>query len=83
MGQPPSQRIPLYAVGYTGWKTLDTVASHLDADVDGILVIDSNLFAGSLCQATGDLSLWALVSSIHQDVSSLKATSANPIGYIT
>jgi hypothetical protein len=83
MGAPPSERIPLYAVGYTGWKTLNTVQSHLSQDLDGILVIDAALFASSICSATGDLALWALVSCLHQDVSSLKATSAHPFNYIT
>jgi hypothetical protein len=44
-GEPPS-RVPLFAVGYTGWKTLDTVEQKVrEGRLDGILVIDAGLFA--------------------------------------
>jgi hypothetical protein len=46
-GQPPT-RIPLFAVGYTGWKNLDTLAEKVeDGMVDGILVIGAGLFAST------------------------------------
>jgi len=45
--QPPfDKKIPLFAVGYTGWKNLGTVLEKLrDSDVAGILVIDSGIYA--------------------------------------
>src|SRR3712207_6179464 len=43
--RPPKQ-IPLFAVGYTEWKTIDTIQQRLnDGVVEGILVIESGLFA--------------------------------------
>jgi hypothetical protein len=46
-GQPPT-RIPLFAVGYTGWKSLATLVQKVeDGLVDGILVIDAGLFAST------------------------------------
>lgn len=68
--QPPTH-IPLFAVGYTGWKTMDTVQQRLnDGIVEGILVIDSGLFASvPLFQgitAQGDWSLWGLIACLHQ-----------------
>jgi hypothetical protein len=82
MGQPPSARIPLYAVGYTGWKETDTLQKHLpDAEVDGVLVIDSGLYYGRTATASGPWSLWALIAGIHEAISSLKSISAHPDEY--
>ncbi len=47
-GGRPSTRIPLFAVGYTGWKSLETLKEKLgDGLVDGILIIDAMLFAST------------------------------------
>ena len=43
---PPPKEVPLFAVGYTGWKDIETVKHKVDEGiVDGILVIDKGLFA--------------------------------------
>jgi len=40
--------IPFYAVGYEGWKTKETILRHLQgASLDGILIIDQQIFAWS------------------------------------
>jgi hypothetical protein len=42
---PTSKNIPLFAVGYTGWRQLETVRKRADQGiVDGILIIDAGLF---------------------------------------
>lgn len=82
MGQKPTPRIPLYAVGYTGWNQIETLKKHIDdAAIEGILVIDSGLYVGKTAVATGPWSLWALISSIHAAISILKLSSANPFTY--
>jgi hypothetical protein len=82
MGPPPQPRIPLFAVGYSGWKQQATIKQRLgDAAIDGILVIDSGLFEAPGVSATGPWSLWALISLLHNAVSTLKSTSANPLQY--
>lgn len=52
IGDPPSERIPLFAVGYRGWSKVDTIVEHLLNEgkdlVDGILVIDPCLGAATL-----------------------------------
>lgn len=46
-GLPPT-RVPFFAVGYTGWKTLGTLEEKVqDGMVDGILIIDAELFAST------------------------------------
>lgn len=66
VGARPSEHIPLFAVGYTGWKTLDTVRSKIvESGIDGILVIDPGLFvaAGGMT-GSGCLALWGLICSL-------------------
>jgi hypothetical protein len=70
--------IPLFVVGYTGWKTLESVYDHLDHTgkinhphpIHGILVIDSGLFASGLAfgnmRISGDYALWGLIPCLHE-----------------
>jgi len=86
MGRAPTARIPLFAVGYTGWKRAETLRNRLkDASVDGILVIDAGVFVSSpefgVEAATGPWALWGLISCLHQATSTLKSTSTNPLRY--
>lgn len=46
--EPQEEPIPLYAVGYEGWKTPEAVKKHLrDAPLDGILIVKHQIFAWS------------------------------------
>jgi len=86
-GHAPTARIPLFVVGYTGWATLETLTSHLnaDAEVAGILVIDAGLFATNKnyydISATGPWALWALIYIIHAIANGLQAASTDPLQY--
>ncbi len=86
-GAPPLDRVPLFAVGYVGWKNLETLNQHLaEGPVDGILVIDPGLFVASqdFCgmQVTGPWALWGLISCIHQTTSVLSSRSTGvPLKY--
>jgi hypothetical protein len=47
-GGRPSTRVPFFAVGYTGWKSLETLVEKVeDGLIDGILIIDAMLFAST------------------------------------
>jgi len=86
-GFPPTEQIPLFVAGYTGWSTMGTIEGHLAQNpaVAGILVIDSGLFASSNefggFTATGPLSLWALIVALHFVTNGLQAASTNPLSY--
>jgi hypothetical protein len=45
----PSAHIPLFVVGYTGWKTIEAVQQNLTGapNIAGVLVIDTGIFVGA------------------------------------
>jgi hypothetical protein len=47
-GPRAGEKIPLYAVGYTGWKAFETVKKHLKPEIgiNGVLVIEQGHFVG-------------------------------------
>jgi hypothetical protein len=86
-GNFPSSRIPLFAVGYTGWSNLSTLQKHVEdsPNIDGALVINTGLY---FCKpefggisATGPWALWGLICSLHEITSTLLSCRTNPIGY--
>ncbi len=81
-GPAPAKQLPLFAVGYTGWKQTDTALRHLkDGPIAGLLVIERGLFVAPGVTATGPWSLWGLICCLHQACGTLKATSAHPAAY--
>jgi hypothetical protein len=84
---PTFEHIPLFVVGYTGWKSRDTVQSNLanTTGIAGVLVIDKGIFIASpefgITVATGAWSLWGLITCLHHATQSLKAASTNPFEY--
>ena len=88
-GIPPTEQIPLFVAGYTGWATMETIETHLaqNPNVAGILVIDSGLFASSAqfggLRGTGPLALWALIAALRFITNGLQAASTNPLSYAT
>jgi hypothetical protein len=85
---PPPTRIPLFAVGYTGWRQLDTVREKASAGVvDGILVIEPGLFSTrpdfpNGLYAEGPIALWGLISALHYCTLSVVINSLSPIEYV-
>jgi hypothetical protein len=81
-------RIPVFAVGYKGWKSLKRIEERLtDGTVDGILVIEAGLFVpypGWLNQigygfspslpSEGPWALWGLLSCLTQTMTGLHST---------
>lgn len=85
MGPVPLD-IPYFVVGYTGWKDIDTVASHCNnSPADGVLIIDPCLYyansSWTQVQATGDISLFKFISTLAEVISGLKVASGNPADY--
>ncbi len=57
--------IPHFAVGYRGWKTMDTLQEKAEElDLEGILVLDSGLYYGKKHQGTGIDALFAFFMTI-------------------
>lgn len=88
MGRSARLRVPLFAVGFTGWRTPETIRQHLnDAPIDGVLVIDSGCFVsndeflGATCGGSS-VALWAFISYIHHAASVVTSTASGvPIQY--
>ena len=84
---PMFEHIPLFVVGYTGWKSIEPLESNLNnaAEISGILIIDEGLFVASPefdgLHGIGSWSLWGLICCLHLATQSLKAASTNPIAY--
>jgi len=89
MGPGARDRIPLFAVGYTGWKNMETVKQKLSGtSVDGVLVIDSRIFVsnsdffGITCAGT-PMVLWSLIVCLHSATSVVTSTGSGvPIKYL-
>ncbi len=73
IGEPIQDKIPLFAVGYTGWKKLATMKRKLkETKVDGILIIDQPAFVStdypthSYCEFQDSLlALWGFIICLH------------------
>lgn len=64
-GEP---KIPVYAVGFKGWKTLETVKDKVAAsDIDGIFVISERIFVGKRSSGIGLNSMLAFLQTLGED----------------
>jgi hypothetical protein len=87
MGDPPTEHIPLFVAGYTGWKTIETVVENLarSPQIAGALVIDAGLFVSSAeygaVRAIGPWPLWGLIAALHGITNGLQAASTDPVRY--
>lgn len=72
LANEPDERIPVFAVGFSGWKTRDKLQEKLkDSPVDGILVLESKLFESGrpyLRTSSGVWSLMALLEVLEQEL---------------
>ncbi|MDT9013476.1 hypothetical protein RQP55_08575 [Novosphingobium sp. APW14] len=83
-GNGPASQIPLFAVGYTGWKNISTLQNNLNAcpNIMGALVIDAGLYASrSGLVAQGPWALWGLIADLHFITNSLQSASTDPLAY--
>jgi hypothetical protein len=88
MGEPPAAHVPLIAVGFRGWSTIDTLQKHIEETpgVEAALIIDSGLFVSSSrtgsWRAGGVGALWAMLCFTHRQISGLQSASTEPIRYL-
>jgi len=86
------QQIPLFAVGYKGWKTVKPLEEKIKAGiVDGILIIENGLFVWNhlvlpVSQLSGIIpkgpwALWGLIVALNRLATSLKYTSLDLVLY--
>jgi len=84
-GAPPSEDIPLIAIGYTGWKNLATLQQHVEdtPGIFGALVIDSGLYVSRYARATGPAAaLWAMICDLSFLTNMLSSATMEPADYI-
>ena len=61
-------KIPVYAVGYKGWKTLDKLQEKVEtSEVDGIFVIGEKLYLGPTGKVSGLNSMLAFLQALESD----------------
>ena len=84
LGGGGRQMVPLYLVGYKGWKTAATVREKLAEcpNVAGILVIDGGFFCSADVEAEGAHGLWAFICHLYHQISSVQGAATYPLSYI-
>jgi hypothetical protein len=69
-------KIPCYAVGYHGYKSLEALQDRLaatppEAQPDGVIVLESGCFLGVSCKADGVWGLYAFVAELIAQVNAV------------
>jgi hypothetical protein len=81
----PQAIIPLFAVGFTGWKTPEPMLRKLAVtpSVSGILNIDPAIYVDSRgSRWTGAIALWGLITMLHRHIASVQANYHDPMEYL-
>jgi hypothetical protein len=83
-----SEHIPFFAVGYSGWKKLETVEQKIVENlIDGVLIVDSGFFASSKIfnnqKGYGSKGFYTFLSCLYQATSSMQASITDPWGYLS
>jgi hypothetical protein len=80
-------RVPLFVVGYTGWKQMKTIESRLSStpSMAGVLVIDSGIFVSGpeygYHRVSGSWSLWHFITCLFQAISAMQNFRYDPLIY--
>jgi hypothetical protein len=86
VGMPPLPFVPLFAVGYKGWSTIEAVDQNLAAaneELVAILVIDPGIYVSRFgVAATGSHALWAFICDLHRVTGSLQSAFPDPFAYL-
>lgn len=84
IGDFPSDQVPVFAVGYYGFKSIEAVKERLASTPDpsrpeGILVLEPGVFVGPRIQATASWALYGLIEHITNICTRLISTVPNLI----
>jgi hypothetical protein len=91
IGENPSERVPLFAVGFEGWKQQEVLKEKVTTGVvDGALIIESGDFYGGTPEAiggmkifaSGGLGLFALALVLQQLASSVSGGRFDMLAYV-
>ena len=81
--------VPFIAVGYTGWKTWQTLQSKVESEpgILAALVVDPPAFVWRSSwngggHADGDYALWAMICLVHQVTTGLALATTEPFKYL-
>ncbi|WP_152622816.1 DUF6602 domain-containing protein [Archangium violaceum] len=84
-------RVPIFAVGYKGWSSIETAREYLAQKVvDGILIIENGIFVWDsritqslvlIEEAQGPWALWLFITALSRIVRTLTNTSTDPVLY--
>ena len=86
-GSPPPPQVPLFVVGYEGWKNIDTVRKkRLEGKLDGLLVLDDpGLYAGRTdagrSDGEGANAIWNFIADLHARITPMVFNSFDPRAY--
>jgi hypothetical protein len=91
IGPRAGPKVPLYAIGYTGWSHFSTVKEHVNPrnGVNGVLVVEHGHFVGEYEffdenkkpqrygyeRESSPMALWGLISCIHHAASMVTSTT--------
>lgn len=83
---PPTPWVPLFAVGYDGWKNASTAREHLmiakeGPPLDGILVLKHGIYVDRTFTFEGDMSLWGLVAGLQSATIGIAHATVNLLDY--
>lgn len=88
-GTGTKRKIPVFAVGFKGWKTEATAQQHLDQaqpHVDAALVIDPGVFVANSAYTfpkhQGPLAIYDFLMAVEQHTSSMIAAKPSLGGYV-
>jgi hypothetical protein len=86
LAREPGEHIPVFAVGFRGWKTRETLQEKLnDSPVDAILVLESMIFESGdpyLRTSSGVWSLMALLEVVEQELNRLVTRDSAAYTYL-
>lgn len=77
--------VPLFAVGYTGWKSHQTVLEKVKSEhsIQGALIIENGLYANKHgLVATGPFALWAFISDLHTEITRMSIAGVGLMDYV-
>lgn len=86
IGSFPSNQVPVFAVGYVGFQSLEAVREKLQdtpapSRPDGVLVLEPGIFLGPPIEATGSWALYGLIAHITDICTRLVSTVPDLISH--